>query len=119
MHKRKAFTILNLVANQDEDKFLETDKVAMQIKSEINNVSGIKDKYPVLDENSLIETILPTLRDVLVAIFPKLKDSPESVALISSIVATIASVQGVLCFKLLCDCLSEKRKSLRICNNME
>ena len=57
MHKKKAFTILNLVANQDEDKFLETDKVAMQIKSEINNVSGIKDKYPVLDENSLIETI--------------------------------------------------------------
>ena len=70
MHKRKAFTILNLVANQDEDKFLETDKVAMQIKSEINNVSGIKDKYPVLDENSLIETILPTLRDVLVQFFP-------------------------------------------------
>ena len=116
MHKKKAFTILNLVANQDEDKFLETDKVAMQIKSEINNVSGIKDKYPVLDENSLIETILPTLRDVLVAIFPRLKDSPESVALISSIVATIASVQGVLSFKLLCDCLSEKRKSLRIYN---
>ena len=40
----------------------------MQIKSEIKNVSGIKDKYPVLDKNSLTETILPTLSVILVTI---------------------------------------------------
>ena len=51
-NKKKASTTLNLVTNQDKDESIETDKVAMQIKSEIKNFSGIKDKYPELDENS-------------------------------------------------------------------
>ena len=105
MYKKKASTVLNLVAYQDEDKSLETDNVAMQIKSEIKNLSGIKDKYLVLDENSLTETILPTLRDMLVAIFPKFKDNFKSVALINSFVTTIASFQGVYassCFGIVC-----------------
>ena len=33
----------------------------MQIKSEIKKVLGIKDNYPVLNENSLVETASPTL----------------------------------------------------------
>ena len=58
----------------------------MQIKSEMKNISGLKDKYPELDEKSLIETVLPNLNDILVTISPKFKDNPKSVALISSIV---------------------------------
>ena len=57
----------------------------MQIKSEMKNVSGLKDKYPELDEKSLTQTILPNLNDILVTISPKFKDNPKSVALISSI----------------------------------
>ena len=66
-------------------------KVAMQIKLKIKNASGNKDKYPVLDENLLNETILPTLSDILVTICPKFKDNHKSVPLISSIVTTITS----------------------------
>ena len=56
MNKKKVSTILNLVNNQDEGESL-----AMQIKSEIKKVLGIKDNYPVLNENSLVETASPTL----------------------------------------------------------
>ena len=63
----------------------------MEIKSEIKSVSGIKDMYPMLDEKSLTETILPTLNDILVTISPKFKDNPNSVALISGIVTTVSS----------------------------
>ena len=52
----------------------------------MKNISGLKDKYPELDEKSLIETVLPNLNDILVTISPKFKDNPKSVALISSIV---------------------------------
>lgn len=52
----------------------------MQIKSEIKNVSGIKNMYLVLDEKSLTKTILPTLNDILLTIIPKFKDNPKSVA---------------------------------------
>ena len=51
----------------------------------MKNVSGLKDKYPELDEKSLTETIFPNLNDILVTISPKFKDNPKSVALISSI----------------------------------
>ena len=85
MHKKKASTILNLVTNQNEDESLETEKVPMQIKSDIKNISGIKDKYPVLDEYLLTEIILPTLNNVLVTISLKFKDIPKPVALISRI----------------------------------
>ena len=61
MNKKKVSTILNLVDNQDEGESLESEKVAMQIKSEIKKVLGIKDNYPVLNENSLVETASPTL----------------------------------------------------------
>lgn len=61
MNKKKVSTILNLVNNQDEGESLESEKVAMQIKSEIKKVLGIKDNYPVLNENSLVETASPTL----------------------------------------------------------
>ena len=88
----------------------------MQIKSQIKSVSVIN--YPVLDENLLTETILPTLNDILVIISPKFKDNLKSVALISSIVTTVASSR-YLCFKLPWDCLSEKRKPLKISKNMD
>lgn len=61
MNKKKVSTILNLVNNQDEGESLESEKVAMQIKSEIKKVLGIKDNYPVLNENSLVKTASPTL----------------------------------------------------------
>ena len=61
MNKKKVSTILNLVNNQDEGESLESEIVAMQIKSEIKKVLGIKDNYPVLNENSLVETASPTL----------------------------------------------------------
>lgn len=67
MNKKKVSTILNLVNNQDEGESL-----AMQIKSEIKKVLGIKDNYPVLNENSLVETASPTLNDILVTISSKL-----------------------------------------------
>lgn len=61
MNKKKVSTILNLVNNQDEGESLESEIVAIQIKSEIKKVLGIKDNYPVLNENSLVETASPTL----------------------------------------------------------
>ena len=67
MNKKKVSTILNLVNNQDEGESL-----AMQIKSEIKKVLGIKDNYPVLNKNSLVETASPTLNDILVTISSKL-----------------------------------------------
>lgn len=67
MNKKKVSTILNLVNNQDEGESL-----AMQIKSEIKKVLGIKDNYPVLNENSYVETASPTLNDILVTISSKL-----------------------------------------------
>ena len=63
----------------------------MQIKSGIKKVSGIKDKYPVLDKNSLTETILPALSVILVTISPKFKDNPKRIVLVSSTVTTITS----------------------------
>ena len=60
LHEKKTSTILDLVTNRDEDKSFEREKVRNKIKSEIKNVSVIKDKYPVLDEILLTETILPT-----------------------------------------------------------
>ena len=86
IHKKKASKLLNLVSIQQEDESLETEKLAMQIKSKKKNVSGVKKTYPELGEKSLTETILPTLNDILFTISPKFKDNPKSVALISSIV---------------------------------
>lgn len=67
MNKKKVSTMLNLVNNQDEGESL-----AMQIKSKIKKVLGIKDNYLVLNENSLVETASPTLNDILVTISSKL-----------------------------------------------
>ena len=67
MNKKKVSTMLNLVNNQDEGESL-----AMQIKFKIKKVLGIKGNYPVLNENSLVETASPTLNDILVTISSKL-----------------------------------------------
>ena len=42
IHKKKASKLLNLVSIQHEDESLETEKLAMQIKSKKKNVSGVK-----------------------------------------------------------------------------
>ena len=107
MHKAKARTILNLVTNKDEDESLETDKVAMQIKSRTKNASGIKDKYPVLDQNFLAETILPTLSDILAIYSPNLTTPSLLLCIVASCLPSLVRMH--LCFKLLCDCLSEKK----------
>lgn len=91
LHEKKTSTILDLVTNRDEDESLEPEKVALEIKSETKNVSGIKDKYPALDKISFTVTILPTLNDTLITISPKLKDNSKSFALISSNTTTVAS----------------------------
>ena len=41
--------------------------------------------YPPLAENTLPETILPNLNDILVTVSPKFKDNLKSIALMSSI----------------------------------
>ena len=91
MHKTKAINLQKLISNQDEDETLETEKVAKQIKSEVKDVHGITDKYPVLDDDTTAYSILPTLNDLLVAISPKFKTNQKAVALISSIVTSMAS----------------------------
>ena len=91
MHKKKATDLLKLVSNQDEDETLETEKVAKQIKSKVKDVHGITDKYPVLDDDTIADSILPTLNDLLVAISPTFKTNQKAVALISSIVTSMAS----------------------------
>ena len=90
MHKKKATNLLQLVSNQDEDETLETEKVARQIKSEVKDVHGITDKYPLLDDDTIADSILPTLND-LVAISPKFKTNQKAVPLTSSIVTSMAS----------------------------
>ena len=91
MHKRRATNLLKLVSNQDEDETLETEKVAKQIKSEVKDVHDITGKYPVLDDDTIADSILPTLNDLLVGISPKFKTNQKAVALISSIVTLMAS----------------------------
>ena len=55
MHKKKASTVLNLVTNQDEDKSLETEKIAMKIKSKIkvHLGSGISVKWKFVEGTNL------------------------------------------------------------------
>ena len=88
---QKRQNLLKLVSNQDEDETLETEKVAKQIKSEVRDVHGITDQYSVLDDDTIADSILPTLNDLLVAISPKFKTNQKAIALISSIVTSMAS----------------------------
>ena len=117
MHKKKASTILDLVTNQNEDESLETEKVAMQIKSDIKNISGIKDKHPVLDEYLLTEIILPTLNNVLVTISPKFKDIPKSVALISRISSSTITNWEVSMLQVALGLLVREKKTIEYLQN--
>ena len=57
IHKKKASKLLNLVSIQHEDESLETEKLAMQIKSKKKNVSGVKKtltwiRWKIVDRNN-------------------------------------------------------------------
>ena len=91
MHKKKASQVLKLVNSKDEDEALETEKIAKKIKAEIKEVPGVKEEYPVLDEETLQNTIIPTLNEILVSISPKFQTNPLAAALISNIVTSMTS----------------------------
>ena len=55
MQKEKASTILKLVSNEEEDDYLEIEKVSKQIKEEIKSLPVIRKGYPLLDD-AKIET---------------------------------------------------------------
>lgn len=75
---------------------------------------GIKDNYPVFDENSLTEAILPSLNNILVTGSSKFKYYPKCVALISRILTTTADLKvSILQDSLgLWDCFSKKKEVL-------
>ena len=55
MQKEKASTILKLVSNEEEDDYLEIEKVSTQIKEEIKSLPGIRKVYSLPDD-AKIET---------------------------------------------------------------
>ena len=92
MHKRKASTIFELVsANEEEEESLEISKISKKMKSELKDITGIKENYPVLDEKTIEESIIPTLNEILVGISPHFKTNRLATAVISNIVTYIAT----------------------------
>ena len=91
MHKKKASHVLKLVNSKDEDEALETEKIAKKINAEIKEVPRVKEEYPVLDEETLQNTIIPTLNEILVSISPKFHTNPLAAALISNTVTSMTS----------------------------
>ena len=89
--KQKASQALKLVNNKEEDEALKTEKTAKKIKAEIKEVPGVKEEYPVLDEETLQNTIIPTLNEVLVSISPKFQTNSLAAALISNIATSMTS----------------------------
>ena len=71
MHKTKASQVLKVVTNNEEDEYLETEKIAKKIKAEIKQLPTLKQQYPTLDEQTLNNTIIPTLNEILVSVSPK------------------------------------------------
>ena len=69
-----------MVGNQDEDEDIDINKVARQLKSELNKKPGIKRKYPVLDADELSDICLPTLKTMLETIPPNFKSNQKAVA---------------------------------------
>ena len=92
MHKRKASTIFELVsANEEEEESLEISKISKKMKSELKDITGIKENYPVLDEKTIEESIILTLNEILVGISPHFKTNRLATAVISNIVTYIAT----------------------------
>ena len=91
MHCSKAATLVKLTKAQDEDDFIDTEKLANQIKCELKECTGIKDQYPVLDEYEISNSISPTLNSLLLLISPQFKDNEKAVALICSIISSITN----------------------------
>ena len=92
MHKRKASAILELVsANEEEEESLEISKISKKVKSELKDITGIKENYPVLDEKTIEESIIPTLDEILVGISPDFATNRLATAVISNIVTYIAT----------------------------
>ena len=96
MHKKKASQVLKLVNSKDKDEALETEKIAKKIKDEIKEVPGVKEEYPVLDEETLQNTIIPILISILVSISPKFQPNPMAAALISIVVSMTISKVSML-----------------------
>ena len=91
MHKKKASDVLKVVNNNEEDEQLEVDKIGKKIRAEIKELPSIKTEYPVLNEETLNNTVIPTLNNLLISISPKFQSNPLVPALISNIVTIIAS----------------------------
>ena len=89
MHKEKASSIMKVVAEKEEDEHADIEKVSKQIKQELKDLPGIGNGYPVLDDNEINNSILPTVHDILLMISPKFQTNKKAVALISSIIAHI------------------------------
>ena len=90
MLKDKASSILNLTQN-DEDDSLAIKDTAKKIKSEVKDIVGINECYPVLNDETIQQAILPTLNEILINISPKFEKNKKSVALISSIITFMIS----------------------------
>ena len=91
MHKKKASEVLKVVNSHDEDENLQVDKIGKKIREEIKQLPKIKTEYPVLNEETLKNTVIPTLHDLLSCISPKFESNPLVLALISNIVTITAS----------------------------
>ena len=76
---------------KEEDDTIEIEKVAMKIKSELKDIPTIKENYPVLDPDELTELCLPTLNTLLSIVSPKFNGNGKAIALISSMITTIAT----------------------------
>ena len=109
MHKDRATELLKLVPSDLEDDARNIENVASKIKSEVKSLPGLGDEYPVLSTDYLSEICLPTLADLLRAISPKFEENLKSIALISSIIATISSSKSSNLQVALGVCIQEKK----------
>ena len=90
MHKKKASSLFKVVGMKEDDDAIEIENVGKKITSELSDIPTIKEHYPVLDSDELSGLCLPTLTALLTMISPNFKNNSKAIALISSMIITIA-----------------------------
>ena len=77
--------------SEEDNESVEVDKIGKKIRSEIKELPAIKNEYPVLNKETLNNSVIPTLNQLLISISPKFESNTLASALISNIVTIISS----------------------------
>ena len=84
-------SFFQVVNNSEDNESVEVDKIGKKIRSEIKELPAIKNEYPVLNKETLNNSVIPTLNQLLISISPKFESNTLASALISNIVTIISS----------------------------